>query len=41
VDVPVRHRPRRRGAAVVERRLADELDLDLALDALDGADETT
>ena len=31
--------PRGRDPAVVERRLADELDLDRALEALDGADE--
>ena len=35
----VDERPLRRRAAVVEDRLADELDLDAAVDALDGADE--
>ena len=39
VAAPVDERPLRRSAAVVEHRLADELDLDVALDALDGAHE--
>ena len=39
VAAPVDHRPLRRDAAVVEDGLADELDLDHALEALDGAHE--
>ena len=33
VTAPVRERPRRLGAAVIEHRLADDLDLDLTVDA--------
>ena len=39
VAAAVDHRPLRRRPAVVEGRLADELDLDAALEALDRADE--
>ena len=39
VAVAVRQRPRCAGAAVVEHRLADELDLDLSVDALGHPDE--
>ena len=39
VAAPVDERPRRRRAAVVERRLADELDLDAALEAFDRSNE--
>ena len=39
VPIAVDERPRRRLAPVVEDGLADELDLDVSLEALDGADE--
>ena len=39
VPVAVDERPLGRRPAVVEHRLADELDLDRALEALDGPDE--
>jgi hypothetical protein len=39
VAVIAHERPVRRGAAVIEGRLADELDLDVSFEALDRADE--
>ena len=39
VEVVADDRPRRRRAPIVERRLADQLDLDATLDALHRADE--